>query len=207
MHFHFSVQGLIASWESVCEISWKGMRSWRAIGDSFALVLLPENLYADKFSWWGHGRKKIWCLIWEENKHYCFVSFLVEHWLQLIFNFSVSSVHLTAQPNLPKIHEGWWAYKEVVQGSFVPGEPKNSMLHFDAWMFLTEYWFPCVHVNCTDVWALTLITYLRYQHATLPLAIGLGRDLAVLSFLLMLFFFCFFALCLMTGHLSHILTT
>uniref|UniRef100_A0A674E4Q6 Carbonic anhydrase Xa n=1 Tax=Salmo trutta TaxID=8032 RepID=A0A674E4Q6_SALTR len=25
-----------------------------------------------------------------------------------------------AQPNVPKIHEGWWAYKEVVQGSFVP---------------------------------------------------------------------------------------
>ncbi|KAL1264347.1 hypothetical protein QQF64_004702, partial [Cirrhinus molitorella] len=24
------------------------------------------------------------------------------------------------QPNPPKIHEGWWAYKEVVQGSFVP---------------------------------------------------------------------------------------
>uniref|UniRef100_A0A8C7YDH0 Carbonic anhydrase Xa n=1 Tax=Oryzias sinensis TaxID=183150 RepID=A0A8C7YDH0_9TELE len=28
--------------------------------------------------------------------------------------------HFTAQPNPPKIHEGWWAYKEVVQGSFVP---------------------------------------------------------------------------------------
>ncbi|XP_008313110.1 carbonic anhydrase-related protein 10a isoform X1 [Cynoglossus semilaevis] len=26
----------------------------------------------------------------------------------------------SAQPNTPKIHEGWWAYKEVVQGSFVP---------------------------------------------------------------------------------------
>uniref|UniRef100_A0A671P5N2 Uncharacterized protein n=1 Tax=Sinocyclocheilus anshuiensis TaxID=1608454 RepID=A0A671P5N2_9TELE len=25
-----------------------------------------------------------------------------------------------SQPNPPKIHEGWWAYKEVVQGSFVP---------------------------------------------------------------------------------------
>uniref|UniRef100_A0A8I3NND7 Carbonic anhydrase-related protein 10 n=1 Tax=Canis lupus familiaris TaxID=9615 RepID=A0A8I3NND7_CANLF len=25
-----------------------------------------------------------------------------------------------AQQNSPKIHEGWWAYKEVVQGSFVP---------------------------------------------------------------------------------------
>lgn len=32
-----------------------------------------------------------------------------------------SSSFLTAQPNPPKIHEGWWAYKEVVQGSFVPG--------------------------------------------------------------------------------------
>ncbi|MEQ2279924.1 hypothetical protein AMECASPLE_014292 [Ameca splendens] len=27
---------------------------------------------------------------------------------------------ILAQPNPPKIHEGWWAYKEVVQGSFVP---------------------------------------------------------------------------------------
>lgn len=27
-----------------------------------------------------------------------------------------------AQQNSPKIHEGWWAYKEVVQGSFVPGK-------------------------------------------------------------------------------------
>lgn len=34
-------------------------------------------------------------------------------------------VLLTAQPHLPKIHEGWWAYKEVVQGSFVPGELQN----------------------------------------------------------------------------------
>lgn len=41
----------------------------------------------------------------------------------------VSSPHLTAQPNPPKIHEGWWAYKEVVQGSFVPGKPRNSMQH------------------------------------------------------------------------------
>nr|XP_057917587.1 carbonic anhydrase-related protein 10a [Doryrhamphus excisus]XP_057917588.1 carbonic anhydrase-related protein 10a [Doryrhamphus excisus]XP_057917590.1 carbonic anhydrase-related protein 10a [Doryrhamphus excisus] len=27
---------------------------------------------------------------------------------------------ISAQQNPPKIHEGWWAYKEVVQGSFVP---------------------------------------------------------------------------------------
>lgn len=37
-------------------------------------------------------------------------------------------VYFTAQPHLPKIHEGWWAYKEVVQGSFVPGEFQND--HF-----------------------------------------------------------------------------
>uniref|UniRef100_A0AC11CUX8 Uncharacterized protein n=1 Tax=Ovis aries TaxID=9940 RepID=A0AC11CUX8_SHEEP len=30
-------------------------------------------------------------------------------------------VCISAQQNSPKIHEGWWAYKEVVQGSFVPG--------------------------------------------------------------------------------------
>ncbi|CAL8284264.1 unnamed protein product [Merluccius merluccius] len=29
-------------------------------------------------------------------------------------------VRISAQPHPPKIHEGWWAYKEVVQGSFVP---------------------------------------------------------------------------------------
>ncbi|XP_053816037.1 carbonic anhydrase-related protein 10 isoform X2 [Vidua chalybeata] len=29
-------------------------------------------------------------------------------------------VKYCAQQNSPKIHEGWWAYKEVVQGSFVP---------------------------------------------------------------------------------------
>uniref|UniRef100_A0A8C5QUX2 Carbonic anhydrase-related protein 10 n=1 Tax=Leptobrachium leishanense TaxID=445787 RepID=A0A8C5QUX2_9ANUR len=29
-------------------------------------------------------------------------------------------VCMSAQQNSPKIHEGWWAYKEVVQGSFVP---------------------------------------------------------------------------------------
>uniref|UniRef100_A0A8B9YEF1 Carbonic anhydrase 10 n=1 Tax=Bos mutus grunniens TaxID=30521 RepID=A0A8B9YEF1_BOSMU len=27
---------------------------------------------------------------------------------------------LRISQNSPKIHEGWWAYKEVVQGSFVP---------------------------------------------------------------------------------------
>ncbi|XP_059854240.1 carbonic anhydrase-related protein 10 isoform X6 [Globicephala melas] len=31
-----------------------------------------------------------------------------------------SSFVWSAQQNSPKIHEGWWAYKEVVQGSFVP---------------------------------------------------------------------------------------
>lgn len=36
----------------------------------------------------------------------------------------------TAQPHLPKIHEGWWAYKEVVQGSFVPGELQNVNFTF-----------------------------------------------------------------------------
>ncbi|XP_056433607.1 carbonic anhydrase-related protein 10a [Gadus chalcogrammus] len=29
-------------------------------------------------------------------------------------------VRISAQPHLPKINEGWWAYKEVVHGSFVP---------------------------------------------------------------------------------------
>uniref|UniRef100_A0A3Q2QZ27 Carbonic anhydrase Xa n=1 Tax=Fundulus heteroclitus TaxID=8078 RepID=A0A3Q2QZ27_FUNHE len=38
----------------------------------------------------------------------------------MLMSLPVSSLYLTAQPNPPKIHEGWWAYKEVVQGSFVP---------------------------------------------------------------------------------------
>lgn len=52
--------------------------------------------------------------------------------------------HFTAQPNPPKIHEGWWAYKEVVQGSFVPGKPYNGTQHFDVWRFPTEYRFFCI---------------------------------------------------------------
>uniref|UniRef100_A0A8C9FCP4 Carbonic anhydrase 10 n=1 Tax=Pavo cristatus TaxID=9049 RepID=A0A8C9FCP4_PAVCR len=47
-------------------------------------------------------------------------------------------VCISAQQNSPKIHEGWWAYKEVVQGSFVPGKcnlspsdtPVNIMVVF-----------------------------------------------------------------------------
>lgn len=38
------------------------------------------------------------------------------------FLFVVFVLCYTAQPNPPKIHEGWWAYKEVVQGNFVPGK-------------------------------------------------------------------------------------
>uniref|UniRef100_A0A4W5M510 Uncharacterized protein n=1 Tax=Hucho hucho TaxID=62062 RepID=A0A4W5M510_9TELE len=36
---------------------------------------------------------------------------------------------ISAQPNVPKIHEGWWAYKEVVQGSFVPGKNPYTVLY------------------------------------------------------------------------------
>ena len=76
---------------------------------------------------------------------------------------SVSSSNLTAQPNPPKIHEGWWAYKEVVQGSFVPGKPQNCMQHFDARSFPTAYWFFRVHFNRTVCLMLNRepITYLR----------------------------------------------
>lgn len=40
----------------------------------------------------------------------------------VIFLVSFLFVFPLAQQNSPKIHEGWWAYKEVVQGSFVPGK-------------------------------------------------------------------------------------
>nr|XP_020464533.1 carbonic anhydrase-related protein 10 isoform X1 [Monopterus albus] len=41
-------------------------------------------------------------------------------WELLIILQANFIVCISAQPNQPKIHEGWWAYKEVVQGSFVP---------------------------------------------------------------------------------------
>ncbi|KAG7221962.1 hypothetical protein INR49_028244 [Caranx melampygus] len=31
------------------------------------------------------------------------------------------TVFLTAQPITSKLDEGWWAYKDVVQESFIPG--------------------------------------------------------------------------------------
>lgn len=40
-----------------------------------------------------------------------------------------------AQQNSPKIHEGWWAYKEVVQGSFVPGKCNLKTLVFIEYFF------------------------------------------------------------------------
>lgn len=42
--------------------------------------------------------------------------------LSAILLISLPLFPLLAQQNSPKIHEGWWAYKEVVQGSFVPGK-------------------------------------------------------------------------------------
>lgn len=102
---------------------------------------------------------------------FCFLA-----WISDLSNWcacsSVSSSNLTAQPNPPKIHEGWWAYKEVVQGSFVPGKPQNCMQHFDACRFPTAYWFFCIHFNHTVFLMLNreLITYLRLHGATLPVA-------------------------------------
>ena len=46
----------------------------------------------------------------------------------LTFGVCFSPV-LTAQPHLPKINEGWWAYKEVVHGSFVPGKSLHKTLN------------------------------------------------------------------------------
>lgn len=84
----------------------------------------------------------------------------------------VSSLYLTAQPSPPKIHEGWWAYKEVVQGSFVPGKPPNCKQHFDTPKFHAEYWFSCIQFRLTVCLILKseLIAYLRLYQATLPLA-------------------------------------
>lgn len=45
-------------------------------------------------------------------------------WKNYVVLILFSLFLLLAQQNSPKIHEGWWAYKEVVQGSFVPGKCK-----------------------------------------------------------------------------------
>uniref|UniRef100_A0A8B9BP47 Carbonic anhydrase 10 n=1 Tax=Anser brachyrhynchus TaxID=132585 RepID=A0A8B9BP47_9AVES len=51
---------------------------------------------------------------WHENRR---MEIVWEVLFLLQANFIVC---ISAQQNSPKIHEGWWAYKEVVQGSFVP---------------------------------------------------------------------------------------
>lgn len=81
-----------------------------------------------------------------------------------------------AQPNPPKIHEGWWAYKEVVQGSFVPGMLQNCVQHFDAYSFHNTD-FPACTLNIiyiVHMYSVCLIqksmitTHLRLHRATLP---------------------------------------
>lgn len=73
----------------------------------------------------------------------------IETWLK---SFCLSCLH-SAQPNPPKIHEGWWAYKEVVQGSFVPGKPQTAC---NTLVLDTSWW--------------TLDALLRQPWDTLPLA-------------------------------------
>ncbi len=87
------------------------------------------------------GGEKKKCSISYGTRQDCVFIFLSKFQMKVIDVpvFCVSSPYLTAQPNPPKIHEGWWAYKEVVQGSFVPGRPPNSMQHFDAWNFQKKY--------------------------------------------------------------------
>ncbi|KAG5262292.1 hypothetical protein AALO_G00273560 [Alosa alosa] len=41
-------------------------------------------------------------------------------WEVLIFSHAYLIVCSSAQPNPYKGHEGWWAYKEAVQGKFIP---------------------------------------------------------------------------------------
>uniref|UniRef100_A0A8B9HHT2 Uncharacterized protein n=1 Tax=Astyanax mexicanus TaxID=7994 RepID=A0A8B9HHT2_ASTMX len=59
----------------------------------------------------------------------------------------------TAQPSPPKIHEGWWAYKEVVQGSFVP-----VTLQSKIWDF---YYLVLLHMNGTSFLLASGINYLH----------------------------------------------
>uniref|UniRef100_A0A8C6LJE8 Uncharacterized protein n=1 Tax=Nothobranchius furzeri TaxID=105023 RepID=A0A8C6LJE8_NOTFU len=68
------------------------------------------------------------------------------------FTSCLSSSHATAQPHLPKIHEGWWAYKEVVQGSFVPGKHGSSLNHqFMLRTIETDYSEIYFHVSRTQL--------------------------------------------------------
>lgn len=55
----------------------------------------------------------------------------------MLKSLQFSSSFLTAQPNPPKIHEGWWAYKEVVQGSFVPGNHFTTAFYWCSQMMFS----------------------------------------------------------------------
>lgn len=60
-----------------------------------------------------------------------------EPWVSDVWISSLSA----AQPVSSKLHDGWWAYKDVVQGSFIPGKPfqkrKENCVRL-CWMCLVE---------------------------------------------------------------------
>lgn len=93
--------------------------------------------------------------------------------LNFRLNWSLLFFHPTAQPNPPKIHEGWWAYKEVVQGSFVPGKPRptvrNTVTHWNRILILFHKPRRAVRVIPKS----ERIAYLRLRRATLPPAMDL----------------------------------
>ncbi|XP_053850673.1 carbonic anhydrase-related protein 10 isoform X2 [Vidua macroura] len=78
----------------------KSERKFAAIIQT-AILIFVIFFFAEGCTWHENRRMEI---VWE-------VLFLLQA------NFIVC---ISAQQNSPKIHEGWWAYKEVVQGSFVP---------------------------------------------------------------------------------------
>uniref|UniRef100_F6WBR6 Carbonic anhydrase-related protein 10 n=1 Tax=Xenopus tropicalis TaxID=8364 RepID=F6WBR6_XENTR len=47
-------------------------------------------------------------------------TFVYLYMFKSLLNFLLGVMYIRSQQNSPKIHEGWWTYKEVVQGSFVP---------------------------------------------------------------------------------------
>lgn len=57
--------------------------------------------------------------LWGAGDYYRCDCIFKEQWVSDVWLSSFPA----AQPVSSKLHDGWWAYKDVVQGSFIPGKP------------------------------------------------------------------------------------
>lgn len=71
-----------------------------------------------------------------DSYYFCFTA---GTWLLCCILIYLLLVSPLAQQNSPKIHEGWWAYKEVVQGSFVPGKNTSIFIYVFQITLLLKY--------------------------------------------------------------------